>query len=67
MTNATLSLNTDSIHPQVRKTAGELYAGAENVRLVARSIGRQSGDLPATARPEALRFVRSRVRLGAEA
>ena len=57
MTNATLSLNTDSIHHQVRKTAGELYAGAENVRLIAAALGDTVGELPATAGPEALRQV----------
>ena len=39
MTNATLSLNTDSIQYQVRKTTGELYAGAENLRLIAAALG----------------------------
>jgi len=57
MTNTTLSLNTDSIHHQVRKTAGELYAGAENVRLIAAALGDRVGELPATAGPEALRQV----------
>ena len=57
MTNATLSLNTDSIQYQVRKTAGELYAGAENVRIIAAALGDRVGELPATAGPEALRQV----------
>jgi len=41
----------------VRKTAGELYAGAENVRLIAAALGDRVGELPATAGPEALRQV----------
>ncbi|HWA70682.1 MAG TPA: hypothetical protein VG937_00035 [Polyangiaceae bacterium] len=57
MTNATLSLNTDSIHHQVRKAVGELYSGAENVRLVAAALGDSVGQLLATAGPEELRQV----------
>jgi hypothetical protein len=57
MTNATLSLNTDTIQYQVRKTAGELYAGAENVRLIAAALGDRVGELSATAGSEALRQV----------
>lgn len=57
MTNATLSLNTDSIHHLVRKTAGELYEGAENVRLIAAALGDRVGELHAEASPEALRQV----------
>jgi hypothetical protein len=57
MTDATLSLNTDSIHHQVRKTAGELYASAENVRLIAEALGERVGELPATAGAEVLRQV----------
>ena len=41
----------------MRKTAGELYAGAENVRLIAAALGDRVGELPATAGPEALRQV----------
>jgi len=57
MTVATLSLNTDSIQYQVRKTTGELYAGAENLRLIAAALGDRVGELPATAGPELLRQV----------
>jgi hypothetical protein len=57
MTNVTLSLNTDSIHHQVGKATGELYAGAENIRLVAAALGDRVGELIATAGPEELRQV----------
>lgn len=57
MTNVTLSLNADSIHRQVGKATGELYAGAENIRLVATALGDRVGELVATAAPEELRQV----------
>jgi hypothetical protein len=53
MTNATLSLNTDSIQYQVRKTTGELYAGAENLRLIAAALWGQGGRTAGHGRPGA--------------
>lgn len=57
MTNVTLSLNADSIHRQVGKATGELYASAENIRLVATALGDRVGELAATAAPEELRQI----------
>lgn len=57
MTNATLSLNTDSIHHQVREAVGDLYSCAENVRLVAAALGDSVGEVLATADSDELRQV----------
>ena len=57
MTNGTLSLKTSSIHHQVGRATNELYAGTENIRLVATALGDRVGELIATAGPEELRQV----------
>jgi len=55
MTNAKLSLNTDTIHYQVRSAVADLCMGVENIRLVAAALGDRVGQLPITAGPEELR------------
>ncbi len=57
MANPTLSLNTDTIHYQVRRTVAELCSSAEKIRLVANSLEDLAGVLPATARSDELRKV----------
>src|SRR5690242_19534233 len=53
----TLTLNTDSIHYQVRKAVGELCSSAENIRLVASAVEDTAGELPGSAPSEELRRV----------
>lgn len=55
MANETLSLNTDTIHHHVRQAVGELYSGAENMRLVATALEDVVGALNLNAGPEGLR------------
>lgn len=57
MTNATLSLNEASIHYQVREAVGDLYSGAENIRLIAAALGDSVGETLATASADELRQV----------
>jgi len=39
MTHAKLSLNTDTIHYQVRSAVADLGLGVENIRLIATALG----------------------------
>lgn len=55
MTNAKLSLNTDTIHYQVRSAVADL-SGVENIRLIASALGDRVGELSITAGPEELRL-----------
>jgi len=55
MTNAKLSLNTDTIHYQVRSAVADLCSGVENIRLVATALGDRVGELLITAGAEELR------------
>ena len=57
MANLTLTLNTDTIHYQVRRTVGELCSSAEKIRLVATSLEDTAGELPSTAPGDELRRV----------
>jgi hypothetical protein len=57
MTSETLSLNTDSIHRQVKRALCELYEGAENIRLLASALEERVGESFANSAPEELRLV----------
>jgi len=62
MTNAKLSLNTDTIHYQVRSAVADLGSGVENIRLIANALGDRVGELRLTAGPEELRQAAAVVR-----
>lgn len=57
MASQTLSLNTDTIQYQVRRTVGELCASADKIRLVATSLEDTAGELSSDTHGEELRRV----------